>query len=156
MRHGERRQSATTRLVITVARVGARASTSCVPPVPPLPTRRSSDAPTTSRRTAQTRTPASASGGEYGIAWHQYDDATGTSLWTANKISDTSILAIYVSRHDIGGYTHENFKIANSTITAPSPRGGLAGVRARCLELAVQLEREHHPVAAMAGCKLPP
>jgi hypothetical protein len=64
------------------------------------------------------------SGGEYGIAWHQYDDATGTSLWTANKISDTSILAIYVSRHDIGGYTHENFKIADNAITAPSPRGG--------------------------------
>jgi parallel beta-helix repeat protein len=64
------------------------------------------------------------SGGEYGIAWHQYDDATGTSLWTANNISDTSILAIYVSRHDIGGYTHENFKIANNAITAPSPRGG--------------------------------
>jgi parallel beta-helix repeat protein len=62
--------------------------------------------------------------GQYGIAWHQYDTLTATSHWTGNTIRNTSIVAIYISPHDIGGSTHENFVITNNTLTKPSPVAG--------------------------------
>jgi len=56
------------------------------------------------------------SGGQYGIAWHQYDTASGTSYWFQNTITHTTEVGIYISPHDIGGYTHERFVLAANVI----------------------------------------
>jgi hypothetical protein len=59
-------------------------------------------------------------GGEIGIGWHQYDTLTGTSHWLDNTIVNTTSVGIYISPHDIGGSTHENFVITGNTLIKPS------------------------------------
>jgi Right handed beta helix region len=59
------------------------------------------------------------SGGEFGIAWHQYDTIRGTSRWVDNTISFTTIAGIYISPQDIGGATNENFVIRGNRISRP-------------------------------------
>jgi parallel beta-helix repeat protein len=61
--------------------------------------------------------------GKYGLAFHQYDTLTATSHWTNNTIANTSIVGIYISPHDIGGSTHENFVISGNSITGRRPAG---------------------------------
>jgi parallel beta-helix repeat protein len=55
-------------------------------------------------------------GAKMGIGWHQYDTLSGTSHWTSNTISRTTVVGIYISPHDIGGDTHERFVIAKNII----------------------------------------
>jgi parallel beta-helix repeat protein len=63
------------------------------------------------------------SNGKYGLGFHEYDTIAATSHWTGNTITNTSIVGIYISPHDIGGYTDENFVITGNTIGKPSPLG---------------------------------
>jgi hypothetical protein len=56
------------------------------------------------------------SGGPYGLGWHQYDTSSGTSYFTGNTIKHTTVIGIYISPHDIGGYTHENFVVTKNVI----------------------------------------
>jgi hypothetical protein len=56
------------------------------------------------------------SGGPYGIGWHQYDSSSGTSYWIGNTIRNTTVIGIYISPHDIGGYTHEHFVVTRNRI----------------------------------------
>jgi putative cofactor-binding repeat protein len=65
-------------------------------------------------------------GGKFGIAWFQYDTVEGTSRWTGNTIVDPRIAGIYVSPHDIGGTTRENFVIRDNRIIRPSGRRAVA------------------------------
>lgn len=61
--------------------------------------------------------------GQYGIAWHQYDAVAGTSRWWNNTILGTSVVGIYISPHDNGGATREQFVISGNSI---HPRSGIA------------------------------
>jgi parallel beta-helix repeat protein len=64
-------------------------------------------------------------GGQFGLAWFQYDSVSGTSHWTANTISHSSIAAIYVSPSDpTGGATRESFVISGNSIVKPSAGSG--------------------------------
>jgi hypothetical protein len=56
------------------------------------------------------------SNGQEGIAWFQYDPIAGTSRWTENVITGTTLAGIYVSPSDIGGNTRESFVIEHNTI----------------------------------------
>jgi parallel beta-helix repeat protein len=56
------------------------------------------------------------SNGPIGIAWFQYDPVAGTSHWTGNTITGTTVVDIYVSRSDIGGNTRESFVIENNRL----------------------------------------
>jgi hypothetical protein len=62
--------------------------------------------------------------GQYGLAWHQYDTVAGTSHWTNNTINDARVVSVYVSPHDIGGYTRESFVISGNTINPPANTSG--------------------------------
>jgi hypothetical protein len=62
------------------------------------------------------------SGGQFGIAWFQYESRRGTSRWIGNSILHTKIAAIYVSPRDIGGATNENFVISANKIYRPGGR----------------------------------
>ncbi len=56
------------------------------------------------------------SNGQEGIGWFQYDPIVGTSHWTENTITGTTLAGIYVSPSDIGGNTRESFVIEHNTI----------------------------------------
>jgi parallel beta-helix repeat protein len=61
------------------------------------------------------------SGGPIGIGWFQYDPIAGTSHWTSNKISNTTVAGIYVSATsgdaEMGDLaTKESFVIEYNTI----------------------------------------
>lgn len=62
------------------------------------------------------------SGGDFGIAWFQYDLQAGTSVWMNNTISHSGIAGIYVSPSDRGGRTREHFVIKDNRIYKPSGR----------------------------------
>lgn len=65
------------------------------------------------------------SNGEIGIAWFQYDPIAGTSRWTNNTITGTSIVAIYVSPTDpAAGNTRESFVISGNHIGKPANPAG--------------------------------
>jgi hypothetical protein len=64
------------------------------------------------------------SNGQYGLAWHQYDTIAGTSHWTDNTINNARVVSIYVSPHDIGGYTRESFVITGNRINPPADTSG--------------------------------
>jgi hypothetical protein len=55
--------------------------------------------------------------GPIGIAWFQYDPIAGTSYWTQNTITGTTVAGIYVSpSNEHGGNTRESFVIEHNTI----------------------------------------
>jgi len=58
--------------------------------------------------------------GRFGLAWHQYDPAAGTSQWRYNTISCTTVAGIYVSPEDIAGPTRESFVITNNMLSKRS------------------------------------
>jgi parallel beta-helix repeat protein len=65
------------------------------------------------------------SGGPIGIGWFQYDPIAGTSHWTSNKISNTTVAGIYVSATsgdaEMGDLaTKESFVIEHNTIDPAS------------------------------------
>ncbi len=55
--------------------------------------------------------------GTIGVAWFQYDPTAGTSIWSANTITQTTEDAFYVSPSDIGGRTRESFVITDNTMS---------------------------------------
>jgi hypothetical protein len=57
------------------------------------------------------------SNGAIGVAWFQYDPRAGTSIWSANTITQTTEDAFYVSPSDIGGSTRESFVITNNIMS---------------------------------------
>jgi hypothetical protein len=54
------------------------------------------------------------SGGEHGLSFFQQDSAAGTSLWSGNRISATTVDAVYVSAAAEAGPTRERFVISGN------------------------------------------
>jgi parallel beta-helix repeat protein len=70
------------------------------------------------------------SGGDFGVAFFEYDTRTGTTRILDNTIRSTSVAGIYVSPSDIGGPTHENLTIRGNIIYRAGAGGGSHSARA--------------------------
>jgi hypothetical protein len=87
-------------------------------------------------------------GGKFGIAYFQWSSHYGTARFIGNRISRTTIAAIYVSPADIGGQTDANIVIRRNVIsrTGGGSKGAQASIASGWEPIALSKNRGHYRV----------